>query len=214
MPRPAPSKPAPAPEVGPAVVVPVTALARGAEPTPIAISSAIKTNRQREAGRGELIGRIVDALTGKPMPSATLIADHNPIELNADAEFRVRAQGTHAELTAYADGYLTLHMKQPIGRGGEPVTIKLKPQTACLRGVVRDTDNRLPIAGARVRVGNNTVMSDAQGRYVVAGVAPTWHQVECSAPGFMNAIEVLYVTGPTLQRDLTIRSVSVATHFD
>ncbi|MCS6844958.1 MAG: carboxypeptidase regulatory-like domain-containing protein [Caldilineales bacterium] len=110
-------------------------------------------------------GTVQDEATGQPVAGARVVLGNVQATTDETGFFYLGAAAP-GEATATAPGYLPvrLNVSAPAQlTGDEALTIALQPTV--LVGAVVDGRNGQPLAGAQVRVGNQSAVTDAQGRF-------------------------------------------------
>jgi protocatechuate 3,4-dioxygenase beta subunit len=93
--------------------------------------------------------------------------------------------------------------------GGRSVLTFSLTEGVTLAGIIRDSDDRAPIAGAEITVAAESLdalprvtRSDAEGRYTLAGLLDALHRVSVSAEGYVPVAAVEWEPGDPLDLDL------------
>ena len=178
---------------------------------------ALALSAQPPADLTVLNGTIVDADSGQPLPDA-LIALQGPQDIDARSDqagaFRFTdLQRGHYRVEISRSGYRTLILNTVLETGdkrdlgeirldvratdpdtGEPVT------TGLIRGQVTDRRSGAPLSGATIALaGGTSVITGADGRYLLDEVAAGSVAVSASAPGYGQAQgQAEVVAGQTL----------------
>ncbi|MCI0340859.1 MAG: sigma-70 family RNA polymerase sigma factor [Planctomycetales bacterium] len=128
----------------------------------------------------ELVGRVTDAQTGRPVAGAKLSASGGggPSEVEADADGRFRLSGLDAsgtDVSVSARGYVGRQLTIAPGRAGESVLDVALVRGAALAGRILRSGERRPIVGAQVFVlgtadtdllpGGHAALSGADGTF-------------------------------------------------
>ncbi len=147
-------------------------------------------------GRASLAGTITDALSGLPIPGATVVVVDSlgttqTVMTSTSGDYNVVSLWTGpATVTVRKTGYGSAWAKPSILIGANTQNLSLTPNT--LVGVVTNTLNGLPIAGATVLVVDNanvtnTLTTDASGHYAVTNIAAGVATVTASKSGYTTA---------------------------
>ena len=112
-----------------------------------------------------LVGLVTDAYTGRPLAGATVTVDGEQRTTGSEGAFQVPRPGETTELRIALPAYEPV--TRPVGPSTATLTLALRPTR--LEGMVRGADGQ-PLANARVSVGGTTVLTEADGRYVVPDV--------------------------------------------
>jgi outer membrane protein OmpA-like peptidoglycan-associated protein len=139
---------------------------------------------------GTLIGKVVDAESGQPLPGARIALAGLDTTVDANGAFRFETVpagriDVSAALQRYRDGRGAVELP----RAGEAsITLALEPiRTGSLRVEVVADDTGAPIAGARVQVGSSEGTTDADGRWhlseTAAGTVAAQAAVDAYLPG-------------------------------
>ncbi|HOY67191.1 MAG TPA: S-layer homology domain-containing protein [Candidatus Ozemobacteraceae bacterium] len=144
-------------------------------------------------GLTAVVGCVLDSLTRRPIGGATVLIGNRDYSSAKDGTFRfVMPDDSLTEVTAYAEGYEALTLKHRAGFRDAPLVLQLKPVQIVFEGVVVDAETAQPIEAARVRIDGRTVISAADGSFRLPRVSATYHQLACSASGYMDSIEIAY----------------------
>jgi hypothetical protein len=171
-----------------------------AQPTPPAVTldAILRPNTLR--------GSVVDAYTGAPLPGVRITAtDTISATTDSAGQYTLSDLPESFTLAATLDGYE--EFSQPLART-TTTDLSLRPDT--LAGVVTNSYTREPLAGAVVKAGDVSATTDAQGRYLLDGVAER-ATVTISAEGFAELsqpIERQIALDATLRPD-TLKGVIV-----
>lgn len=132
-------------------------------------------------------GTVQDAATGQPIAGAQVVLGAAQAQTDDNGFFYLGAAAA-GQATATAPGYLParLDVASPAQLSGdEPLTVALQP--TALTGVVTDGRDGKPLAGAQVRVGNQTAVTDAQGRYRLERLGGSGLTAEATLAGYNPA---------------------------
>lgn len=142
----------------------------------------------------QVAGCLLDSLNRRPIGGATVLIGTKDITTDKDGTFRfqVRKDSLH-EVTAYAEGYEALALKYRAGFRNAPLVIQLRPVIVSFVGTVTNAETGEPISGARVKLDGQSVITSSIGEFRIPRVAATYHQMACSAPGYMETFEIAYV---------------------
>lgn len=144
-------------------------------------------------GLTAVVGCVLDSLTRRPIGGATVLIGNRDYSTAKDGTFRfVMPQDSISDVTAYAEGYEALSLKHRAGFRDAPLVLQLKPIQVVFEGSVVDAESGQPIEGARVRIDGRAVISAADGSFRLPRVSATYHQLACSAEGYMDTIEIAY----------------------
>jgi len=153
-----------------------------------------KENISKSAdGMLPVLGCVLDSLSRRPIGGATILVGNRDYTSEKDGTFRFSApKDSLAEVTAYAEGYEALTLKHRAGFRETPLIIQLRPVQVVFEGVVVDLESSQQISGARVKIDGKSVVSGSDGGFRIPRVAATYHQLSCSAPGYMDTVEIAY----------------------
>ena len=122
---------------------------------------------------GEIIGKVIDSLTGKGVEDVTITTDPPTVSVKTDfqGEFRItgvevgRDYTVYYEKSGYQKGQMQVHVS---AKEGNRADYKLKPLRGIICGKVEDLEGN-PIEGATISVTpyGASAKSDAQGRYQI-----------------------------------------------
>lgn len=163
------------------------------------------------AGQVQVTGRVLDARTRLGVGGATILMGDRDFTTGPDGRFSVAlAAGQPAVLTVYGEGYEPLFWRgRPPSAEGE-LRLALSPLHSTMEGRIVDFETGDPVPQAVVQVSNRQVRTGPDGRFAVPRLLPTYHQVTCRAPGYMDAVEVIYVSGRQDRKEIRLRSLAPA----
>lgn len=154
---------------------------------------AAKPTASGEAGVIQVTGCLLDSLNRRPIGGATVLVGTRDITTEKDGTFRFQIRkDALIEVTAYAEGYEALTLKYRAGFRNAPLVLQLRPVLVSFVGTVLDAETGAPVAGARVKFGSQSVITSSTGQFRIPKVAATYHQISCSAPGYMETFEIAY----------------------
>jgi hypothetical protein len=126
----------------------------------------------RFAGDSEVVVRVADRYTGKPIPGAEITLDEQTLSTGTDGSTPIKLANESATLTIATPGYEAV--TTTLSRDGPSNwQVALRPST--LRGAVTDATTTKPISGAEIAVvapdgSEQTTVTDAAGAFTVDGV--------------------------------------------
>ena len=136
---------------------------------------------------GDVVGRVVDADTGKPLPGARISIGEQDILADDSGAFAFRRLEAgdlllRAQAKRYAPGSLSARL-EPAGQ--LELTIELTPLThGDVAGRVVDARTGKPLPGARVSIGQQEALADAAGGFVLQQVKAGDLRVAARAEGY------------------------------
>lgn len=157
-----------------------------------------------------LSGRAVDAETGQALAGAAVRGAGHQAVADAEGRFRLRGLRGRPILSAEAPGYATVAQRLALGELaglGGGVELRLAPVE--LRGRVIDAASGEPVPGATVRVGEQQVEADAEGRYTVRRVV-RGDAITARAPLYQESDRRRFDGEPTCDVALSLLPVTVA----
>jgi len=207
-----PVEPAPTPVPEAAVPVPSEPVARAAFP---AEEPRVSNERANVTGKPvptadpeviQVTGCLLDSLNRRPIGGATVLIGTKDFTTEKDGTFRFRIRkDALIEVTAYAEGYEALTLKYRAGFRKAPLALQLRPVLVSFAGTILDAETGEPVSGARVKLGGQSVISSSTGEFRIPKVAATYHQIACSAPGYMDTFEIAYVDPDGKSYDIKMR---------
>ena len=146
-----------------------------------------------EQAKVRLEGKVVSA-EGAPITGAVVTLDgESPVQSDANGGFAFPtvAPGAHV-LRGRKDGFQAGQLDVKVAQG-QTVTLTLEAATGPgkIRGVIKSEGK--PVANAALTAGDQSVVSDAEGRYSLEKVGPGPVSVKVKAAGFNDAEEVAQV---------------------
>lgn len=132
-------------------------------------------------------GTVQDAATGQPIAGAQVTLGAAQAQTDETGFFYL-GDVEAGEAMATAVGYLPARLavaSPALLNGKQPLTIALQPTV--LTGVVTDGRDGKPLAGAQVRVGAQTAVTDAQGRYRLERLGGSGLTVQATLAGYNPA---------------------------
>ncbi len=154
----------------------------------------------------QVTGCLLDSLNRRPIGGATVLIGTKDFTTEKDGTFRFRIRrDALIEVTAYAEGYEALTLKYRAGFRKAPLVLQLRPVLVSFAGTIVDAETGQPVSGARVKLGGQSVISSSRGEFRIPKVAATYHQVACSAPGYMDTFEIAYVDPDGKPCDIKMR---------
>lgn len=190
--------------------------------TPLERPTRPETDLQRQASIKEslapadepaagfrLRGKLLDALTRKPVPEAQLIIDQKTITLSPEGEFHLDGlrRNQVVEVLITADGYQSISFKHRAGYKSF-LQLLLKPYRASLRLNLVSAGTGEPVDGAEVALAGKELTSDWMGKVAFSGLNPGYQQVAISAPGFKPARTLIYVEEKASRRTIKLQPIS------
>jgi hypothetical protein len=175
-------------------------------PSPTAIATPVP------AGRGTVIGTVLDSSTRVSLPSATITLNPGARVTTSDSSgsfgFVGLSPGTY-DLTASILGYQLLSMSISLN-GSLRLTLRLTSLTltGSVGGTVKDVTTGNPIAGATVTLspGNIVAITDASGAFLFSSIQVGSYTATASASGFSSASQPVTVRwGKTANLSLKLR---------
>ena len=136
---------------------------------------------------GDVVGRVIDAATGKPLPGARVSIGEQDILADAAGAFafrRIEAGDLllRAQAKRYEPGSLSARL-EPAGQ--LELTIELTPLThGDVTGRVVDARTGKPLPGARVSIGQQETLADASGTFALQQVRAGDLRVAARAEGY------------------------------
>jgi len=154
----------------------------------------------------QVTGCLLDSLNRRPIGGATVLIGTKDFTTEKDGTFRFRIRkDALIEVTAYAEGYEALTLKYRAGFRKAPLVLQLRPVLISFVGRIVDAETGDPVSGARVKLGAQSVISSSTGEFRIPKVAATYHQIACSAPGYMDTFEIAYVDPDGKSYDIKMR---------
>ncbi|MBI3038275.1 hypothetical protein HYY75_04365 [bacterium] len=152
-------------------------------------------------------GVVLDARNHKPLSGATVLIGNMQSTLTGDdGSFAFHGTlGRLIEVSVYLDGYCSISLKHRVGFRSGSLTLSLKPSLTRFEGLVADSLTGKAIKGAKLSILEKEILSDGYGCFAVKGISPNWYQVSCRAPGYMDAVEVLYVKSPQTRKTILLQ---------
>src|SRR6266851_1311350 len=158
-------------------------------------------------GNGTLAGVVTDGGSGAAIAGATVsysgTGPAGPVSgsTTTDAAGQYSAAGiavTSYSMTAQAAGYQSQSATATVG-GGSTTTqnFALTGQATRLSGTVSDASTTRPIAGATVSAGTASAVTDANGAYTIAGLAPGTYTATATASGYTSQSASVTLTAGT-----------------
>ena len=158
-------------------------------------------------GNGTLAGTVTDSASGAAIAGATVsysgTGPAGPVSGTAttDGTGHYSVAGlavTSYSMTAQATGYQSQSATATVG-GGSTTTqnFALTGQATRLSGTVTDASTTGPIAGATVSAGTGSAVSDANGTYTIAGLAPGTYTATATASGYASSSASVTLTAGT-----------------
>ncbi|TME80751.1 MAG: hypothetical protein E6I43_13045, partial [Chloroflexi bacterium] len=166
-------------------------------------------------GSGTLAGTVTDSGSGAAIAGATVsYSGMGPAgsvtgNTTTDGAGRYSIPGiavTSYSLTAQASGYQSQAATATVG-GGSTTTknFALTGQATQLSGTVTDASTSRPIAGATVSAGTGSAITDANGAYTIAGLAPGTYTATATASGYASqSTSVTLTTGSTTTQNFAL----------
>src|SRR5216683_2522627 len=158
-------------------------------------------------GNGTLAGVVTDGGSGAGIAGATvsysgtgpagLVSGSTPTD--ATGHYSVAGIAvTSYSMTAQAAGYQSQSATATVG-GGSTTTqnFALTGQATRLSGTVSDASTTRPIAGATVSAGTASAVTDANGAYTIAGLAPGTYTATATASGYTSQSASVTLTAST-----------------
>lgn len=146
-----------------------------------------------------LVGSVVDAEDGKPIPDATIFIESSsgsPLPVRADGTFELQQVRRRSTLTVQAAGYLPA--STPV-HGVDRLDIYLVPRS--LSGTVRNSYTEAPVPQAVLTAGAISTITDANGSYHLSRL-PDGTPVVVTATGYARS----ELTSPTATAlDITLQ---------
>lgn len=134
-----------------------------------------------------ITGTIIDAYTGKPIPSANVKLGRNELMSDASGRYQLENWSLRDTLEVSAQGYesasLPLEGQQQLAKPTPPaVTLDMQIRPNTLSGTLTDDYSGQPLAGALVKVSDTiSATTSADGRYTLTGL-PESFTVAINAP--------------------------------
>jgi hypothetical protein len=180
-------------------------IAVGYVETPLAISLTEEARRQNHEIALQprmLRGQVTLADTGEPLQQGLVQYGDETLTLDQDGAFETPAREI-LDLAITCEGCIALTLGAgevqaafaPDGSLAAPLAIQVSPQV--LEGVVREPDGA-PVEGARVRLGDQATLTNAEGRYRLR-LAQTGLPLEVESPAHKPVEPVIYAGQPSLE---------------
>jgi hypothetical protein len=173
-----------------------------------------------------ILGKVTDSASAAPIAGATVTLDQNSpvpgrIQVTADSSGNYTVSmnpgpynGTFT-VTASNAGYVSSSVTLTIPNGATITENLALAALGSLTGFVGDASQlpTSPVAGARITVGQQIVVTDASGRYTLTGLTPGANDVKLTASGFdSEEITVTVVSGvTTIQNFILVESSATMT---
>ncbi len=153
-----------------------------------------------------LRGKLLDALTQKPVPDAQLIVDQKVVPVSPEGIFLIEGLRRQQIIEVFitADGYQSLSFKHRVGY--KPfLQLLLKPYRASLHLRLVSAGTGEAVDGATVTLGDREVNADWTGKASITGLNPGYQKVLVSAPGFKQTSAVVFVEEKSSQRTIKMQ---------
>src|SRR6266851_3319947 len=158
-------------------------------------------------GNGTLAGVVTDGGSGAAIAGATVsysgAGPAGPMSgsttTDATGHYSAAAIAVASySMTAQAAGYQSESATATVG-GGSTTTqnFALTAQVTQLSGTVTDASTSRPIAGATVSAGTSSAVTDANGAYTIAGLAPGTYTATATASGYTSQSASVTLTAST-----------------
>ncbi len=121
-------------------------------------------------------GRVLDALTERPLAGAEVHAGDVTAVTSDDGSFSISGIGPSTPISVTHTGYLPA-----AASAAGDVLVRLRPQQ--ISGIVTDSRNGRPLPGARLYYSGTVVISDATGGFTLAAPEPEG-EVKIKLPGY------------------------------
>ena len=160
---------------------------------PLKVSKEItgqeETIRVELRGDAMLTGRVVNALSGLPLPKARVKVTGVPQGVETDAEGKFTFEGLcrgPVEIEVAATGFVAQKVSMEIAEQEETVRVELHGNSV-LTGQVVSAPSGLPVPNAHVTVTGvpQGVATDAEGKFSIEGLCPGPVEIEVAATGFV-----------------------------
>jgi len=159
---------------------------------------------------GSIAGSVTDAGNGSPIAGATVSDGTRTTTTDSAGEYTIAdvPPGT-CQVTASKSGYESAFSLATVISGGNALadfSLTAVSVTGSITGLVRDAEDRSPIAGATVSDGTRTTTTDALGRYTIANVpSGRIYQVTASKEGYeSSSLMVIVLSGRTTWANLSL----------
>lgn len=179
----------------------------GDEPDPVVATAKDERPCTKTSPAPVLGGKVLDALTGKPIAEAVLSVAGKALRTGAEGRFS--AEGIPAgELLEYlvtADGYRSLTVKRRLDtRKADGVVFRLNPQRAVLEGRVVSSADGKPLSGITGMIGERTFKTDGAGRFRIQGLKPGYVTLELTGKGYQKSRELVFIEEKSPARTLKL----------
>lgn len=136
-----------------------------------------------------LTGTVIDAYTGKPIPSAEIKVGGNSATADAAGKFQIASWSQkdtlHVTAAGYEPGSIVLESQPQLAKPAAPtatIDTTIRPNT--LSGMVTDSFTSKPLAGAVVKASETiSATTNADGSYTLKGV-PESFDLRVTAPNY------------------------------
>lgn len=152
---------------------------------------------------GRVTGVVRDAVTGNPLPGATVVWNNIMATADANGAYAIVAYGGQQQLTAHLATYGAVTDTLQIVEGSDQTHDFLLP-SGFVQGTVVD-DLGAPVSGATVTCADNTVTTSGAGTFTMR-IAPGPQAVLATKDGYASsgAAQVTVVAGDTVTVQLVI----------
>ncbi|MBF0546990.1 MAG: carboxypeptidase regulatory-like domain-containing protein [Candidatus Riflebacteria bacterium] len=158
--------------------------------------------------KGVFKGQIIDALTGKPIHNAVLLAEGRIEKVDQNGCFSISSSSHKqiAELLITADGYAGLELKHNFGskRCKEFSEIRLNPLFSVFKGNMLSSENGKIIEKGTIKIGEKSFLTDKLGRFCIPKLRPGYYPVEFSSPGYNSRKELIFIEETSANRTIRL----------
>jgi len=145
----------------------------------------------------EFEGIVIDSSTKKVIPGACVLVEEQNLTTDLQGKFVFRKpRELSSKITAFCEGFEPCTIRINLSSIKIPLVLQLTPKLATLEGVVEDEKTGKPIPGAHLKIAEKEMNSDYLGRFSIPGLHPTFHQIDCSAPGYMGQVQIEFIQFP------------------
>ena len=170
------------------------------------VASSVRIGTSANIQPGSVAGTVTDAATSAPIQGVTVSTAGRSTTTNASGTYTLSdVPAGEAQVTFAASGYAS-ETRQAVVTGGQATTLDVAmARPGDVAGTVTNSQTGVAIAGATVGYPGGVTVTDAAGRYSIAGLPAGSHQLTFAATGYVSEDRTVTVTaGNTTALDVSL----------
>ncbi|MBF0406632.1 MAG: carboxypeptidase regulatory-like domain-containing protein [Candidatus Riflebacteria bacterium] len=162
------------------------------------------------ASKSFLKGRIIDAVTGKPIQNAVMLADGKIEKVTPAGDFVLTGNPRNKllNLLVTADGYSGLELKHNFNskKAKNFTEIRLNPLFSSFQGLLISSEDGKPVENGKIKIGDRLCQTNKSGAFHIQKLRPGYYPVEFSGNGYKSKKELVFIEETGAKRTIRLSS--------